>query len=137
MHPGRAYFHAAFGSDETVAAQHFIIHGAAEGRTDDAPAVTSDADTAPVTLSPVPGQMIVGTDTADTLVGPNFSQGDGVPSGDCQNPKLYQAFIGRLRLGRERQGVFVACARAAPARLGKMLNGLANHGTEDAARGWW
>jgi hypothetical protein len=24
-----------------------------------------------------------------TAASPHFSQGDGVPSGDCQNPKLY------------------------------------------------
>ena len=65
---------------------------------------------------------------------PHFSQGDGVPSGDCQNPKLVQTLTGNLRSGAERQGVFVACARAAPAQLGKMLNGLANYATRDAAR---
>ena len=66
----------------------------------------------------------------------DFSQGDGVLSGDCRNPKLDQALTGSLRSWLERQGVFTTCARATPARFGKMLNGPANFGASEAARGW-
>src|SRR3712207_2315888 len=75
--------------------------------------------------------------TASARSSPDFSQGDGVPSVDCHNPKPHQTLTGDLRSGAKRQGVFVACARAAPARLGKMLHGLANYATRDAARVWW
>ncbi len=67
---------------------------------------------------------------------PDFSQGDGGLSGDCQNPEPDQAFTRSLRF-RYRKSVVVACARAVPARVGKMLNWLANYGTRGAARGWW
>jgi hypothetical protein len=102
---------AAFGSDETAAAQHFIIHGAAEGRTDDAPAVTSDADTVPVTLSPVPGQMIVGTDTADTLVGTPGD--DTIHGGNAQDTMA----------GGDGADIFTFGSRWTPAPAPKMWDG--------------
>ncbi len=51
--------------------------------------------------------------------------------------KRRQAFTMDLHSGAERQGVFLACARAALGRVGKMLNRLANCGAGDAARAWW
>ena len=38
---------------------------------------------------------------------PDFSQGDGVLSGDCENPKRDQTFTRSLRSRLERQGVFL------------------------------
>src|SRR3712207_1827346 len=86
----------------------------------------------PCQQSPNQAQSFVGYGTS-----PHFSQGSGVLSGDCQKPKEGQRLGGNLRSLPERQSVFLRRIPIAPARRGKVLNGLVNCGARDAARGRW